>query len=914
MQSAIDALRGFELVQQENLIEVLGAVSAPRNKTALNNVQSIARGLCTINQKIISSINICIADAESQGVEAYKNFVNEFILWFSGSSVIFDKYLHCLPPSAFDQDSVFQKPLVHYEHYLAFIDVALASLRNPFVVDKLKEAHMKIDALVATKRDLMRRSHLDNISFEHVQSFGGSTVSCFFTVSQIIERTEDATIFMGDKKVELALLNLDKESSMYTMRDFNALAILEFPVGKGARTVVYPPFRINDLSMSLSNNCINFSSVSYASDSEGASFALTGSELIILEWYEKLKLLFPASDEVLSSETILLEGLGINTMLESYRFERTYSFNDSNSVSLPLLSHRQIRQDDSAAFEYSTASTSKLDNSSLSRQSLRKDTSSQSDACSVDSDGFEIVTKNQVKVFANNEAAQSLPNIQASKPRKVFQNTAGSAIDISNFGKSHKPTFTPDLKVQEKKSFFGLFRRRQGSLSAEDKLRAGVAAGGEKAKSSTSKKVTNEKEMQDLKSQVDLEKKSDVLKSEQDIKTASAKPSTKRERVKPDLKISIPKSLDAPQPAFLSLKSTLFSPSSALPLPFALPSSTSTYFFKHYVLENPNLASENGSAVDLSALEQLPVLQIPQGLKDEINSEDSLDFFISPSTTKTLKVSKWKARAGKWEMLTASDDVFVKIVVNYILDKRWMLVFKEDASGEEVVDVPLLILELTAQSNFRRSSATDIEIGAVNAVTREKMLVITRCYKGEVFDSFYNSLSNCFESLKSPGPLQKSSNYGSSGTLTSSLMSRPSTSSTLASLYTSVDQKSIPEIDASGGEKVLLERMTVKVHKQLESYDHIHQLSAWKAISMYSLSLFHSVDEFGASFFHFNLYNKRCGEDNQQELEWTFSANSIEKHVEKIGKAGLLVKADSSQIYMLECKGGKELKRLLSTF
>lgn len=928
MQSAIEQLREQELAQQENLMEVLSVINGSKSATKTGNLLSIARGLCTINNKILVSLATCMEEAETQGIEAYKNFVSEFILWFSGSSAVFERYLHCLPIEGLVTESIHQKTLMHYSNYLPLIDVALRSLRNPFVVDKLKDAKLQIEDLLAKNQAMMRRSVLDNITFDQVQGFGGLTVSCFFTVDQIVERTNENPLFMGKTKVELVLLNLDKESSMYTMRDFNALAILK--VDGGSRAVVYPPFRINDLSMSLSYNCINFSSVAYASESEGSSFALTGSESLIQEWYEKLKLLFPAADEVLQSEVIQLEGLGINTISQSFREENVHAFDESLSPAYPSQSHRN----DSAEFEKENFSTglgicapsySNNDDSSPSGQSLLRETSSQSDICSINSDDFEIVTKDQV-LLGNKQASQSLPELQ-KKAEPVFQNAAGSAIDITNFGKDHNPTFTPQLKPnleKGKKTFFGMFRKKakddKGQSSVEQKQTTKASqVGATEKKREPKKKEPKKQEVEEKKDKdllADLEGKLNVTAKSSEIKQVRPK---QQERARPALTISIPKTLDAPKPAFSSLKSNQFSPGSTLPLPFALPSSTSTYYFKQY-LDGPNLAGGNGSTTSLNQAPPSLSLNIPQGLKDEINSENSLDFYISPSSTKTLKVSKWKARVGKWEMLSTSDDIFVKIVVNYILDKRWLLVFEEQSIDGEIVDRPLLILELTNQSKFRRSSASDIEIGALNCITKEKMLIIIRCYKGEVFDALYSGLSNNLEAMKSPVLLQKSTNYESNGTLTSSLMSRPSTTSTLASLYTSLEQTSTSDCDYSergvsaGGDRVLLERMTVKLHKQMESYDKIHQLSTWKALSMYSLSLSHSVDEFGTSFYHFELNKKRGSDDAEEEFEWTFNAGLMSKNIEKIGKAGLLVKPDAEDIYMLECKGSKELSHLFSTF
>lgn len=913
MQPAVDSLYQQELVQQENLIEILSITNGSKSSDNPNgSLLSIVRGLCTYNQKLITLLSESINEANKIGFEAYKTLINEFIIWFADASAVFKRYFECLPHEGFLVESVYQKPLTHYSNYVVFIDSVLS--RNPFVMEKLKEAKSTINALMTANKYSIQQAYLDNIAFDQVKGLNGLVVSCFFTVDQIMERTKDTPMFLGDVKVELLLLNLDKDSTTYTMRDFNALAILEIPSQLGPRAVMFPPFRINDLSMTLSYNCINFSSVAYGNNNEGASFALTGPENDIQEWFEKLKLLFPSADEVLSSENISLAGLGINTTLESYQPEESFLYNQQDSSLAVGLGQQDLSSyDDDKNFgtDMLACVESHSKGSLPSHTSFEEEHLMNSDSFSINSDDFELVTKPTKVVFNNQVAANSLPELQvATKP--VFQNAAGSAIDITNFGKTHNPTFTPELKFKDaskRKSFFGFFSKKKESQPTADSNNSKS----EKAKQTTSKakiddskkKKKSKNELRDFK--VAGEKSSD-LKQQSEIACA---------RARPDLTISIPKTFDVPNASF-SLKSTQFSPRSTVPLPFALPSSTSMYFFKHYINETPNLSDSNLSSANLNDIEQLLTLQVPQGLKDEINADDTLDFYISPSNTKTLRVSKWKARAGKWEMLTTSDEVFVKIVVNYILDKRWLLVFKEQTIDGEVVDVPLLILDLTIHSKFRRSSASDIELGAVNSVTNEKMLVIIRCYKGDVFEALFSSLENILESLKTPDSLQKSSAYESSATLTSSLLSRPSTTSTLSSMHMSVDHKSISEMDISndgdfsGGEKILLDRMTIKLHKQMESYERRHEVSTWNTVSMFSLSLSHSVDEFGASFYHFEFANKRSKDEDFGDLEWIFNASQIKDNTEQIGKAGLLVTVGEG-IYMLECKGSKELKRLLST-
>ena len=899
MQSAFEALRLQESAQQENLIEVLSLLEGSKSKPDSSaSLLSITRGLCSVNQKLLTLLASCASTSEAQGVEAYKNFVSEFILWFDGAIVLFQKYVRCLPPSGYSEASAHQKAILHYSNYIKFMDIALASSCNPFVADRLRGAIISIVELIETNTTLARKAYLNDISFEQVQSFDGRTVSCYFKTDQIVERSEDIPFFKGNTKVELVLLNLDKDRSTNTFCDFNALTLLKIPPTPGPRTVIYPPFRINELSMSLSYNCINFSSVAYASDIEGPSFALNGSESAIQNWFKKLKLLFPSDDQVLSSESIILKGLGISTLQQGFQNEQPSCFEESALHAVTLEGDGLLFRDRSKSFGAVDYPVSKIKekNPLSSDRAFKKENLFDSDLRSVNSENGGI-SSTPHKFFFNAKAAISLPELQKGSKSQ----TPEPADDFFTFGKDYNPTFSPQLKdkLAKSKKFFGMFRRK--SKINEEELTAASKS------TKNDKKALTQKETKE-----DRHAKNAGLSL--DLFSESAQPQEQGERAWPDLTISIPKNSTVGGAA-VPLSSNHNSPGSSVPLPFGLPSPSSSHYFKQYLAE-PSLEGTNGSSVDLSTVQTEPSLNIPQELKDEINSEDTSDFYISPSDPKTLRVSKWKQFIGKWEMLTTSNNVFVKIAVNDILDKRWLLVFKEETVGDEVVDVPLLILDLTNQSKFRRSSASDIEVGAINSISNEKMFIIIRCYIGEVMESLSSGFQDTFETMKRPSSLCKSPNYEPNGTLMSSLMSCPSTISTLASLYIDIERKAASDdfYDRAvtfSGNRVLLERMTVKVHKQLESYDKIHVRATWKAISMYSLTLLHSIDELGAPFYHFELAKKRNCEDCE-DYSWAFHASLISEKAEKIGKAGLLVRPEPGEIYMLECKGSKELKRLFS--
>ena len=125
----------------------------------------------------------------------------------------------------------------------------------------------------------------------------------------------------------------------------------------------------------------------------------------------------------------------------------------------------------------------------------------------------------------------------------------------------------------------------------------------------------------------------------------------------------------------------LVKPSSALPSPFALPSSTSTYFFKQYKENGSSSISLNKTRSTTSLVsppeqQQQQIIEedeliIPQDLKSLIkilllifhfpnNLNINLNLIIFLLFSSSLKISKWKHQYGKWEMLTISEKFLLK--------------------------------------------------------------------------------------------------------------------------------------------------------------------------------------------------------------------------------------------------------------
>lgn len=933
--SIVAALIESETLQQSNLMDVLGAVKGSRTSSSESRLPSIVRGLCTNNKKLISLAAQCLATLEAEGMEAFKGLVNDFILWFDSGFVVFEKYLLYMPAEIDPENTSLLRPILHCRSYLGFIEAATAMLRNPFVVDKLAEFKERLHTLLDSHAAMSEQHKLNNISFDSIQAFGGCNVSCYFTVDQIYDRSNKALVFMGSTKVELLLLNLEKKPKS---RRFNSLVILKVPHTSGPRSVLYPPFRVNELSMTMSHNCINFSPVSWCEESSSKqSFSITGSEPTMEEWYNKLRTIFPTKEKLLLSLEIQCSGLGINTVSDSSGDETPELVYEARELSSP--SPRASEESSAASSEIMRKTLSnigieatedlgkhlKVVNGMNAHQSIEAEYGYADDAISAmesvslsdDADGFEMVNA----VSMNKDARSSLPELSVTQPPQVYRNAAGSAIDINNFGKNYNPSFTSteDLRLKtKKKSLFGFLKKNKSKASAgkqesksevrQPKMKGSATGKMEETKLTAPETPPSMKPLQEAAAKL---KKEDLAKK------------------RPELAIKVPKIGEAvSNSAPLSATSSNFNTS--LPLPFALPSSTSTYFFKPYI--NGSSASVNnastGSLIPVAA--EKPLI-ISQDMKDIINSDDTVDFYISPTTPKSLKVSKWKSKYGKWEMLTASDSVFVKIVANYQVHKSWLLVFKEefDEEYQEVIDVPLLILNLDVGTKIRQSSALDIEVLATDPISSEAMSILVRCYSNILMTSLQSNLNNILEVMKTKPSLSCSSNFSSENTLSSSVMSKPSASSTLTSIYTNLERQTPPstrgvkvarddiqeEVIDESCDKLLLDRMTIKLHKQMESYEQIHQISSWKAISMYTLSISHSLDSVDNGFYHFDLEPESKQNDRgTNEMLWVFDESSIFKSIETIGKAGLLVNVDDDEIYMLECKGKKELKRLVGLF
>ncbi|KAM9937084.1 hypothetical protein OXX80_003361 [Metschnikowia pulcherrima] len=944
MAEIIHKLHQGELCQQENLIALLSAIKGSKITGPESRLPSILRGLRTANQKLIQVAGKCLADLNGTGedMELFKMFITEYIMWFDANFVVFEKFLSCISAEHISEGPLYQNPVLHCRNYVQLAVSAAAVLRNPFIIEKLDDFKARAGTLIENMTLITSQARLNDISFDHVQTVGGRKVSCFFTPEQIVKRTADVPLYMGKSMVEMLLLNLGQKDS----QKFDSLAILNVPVIPAKRSVVYPPFRVNELSISFSQNCINFMSISL--DQKQVIFSVSGKESVVSQWFHDLKKIFPTDEKLLQSATVQSHGLGIETVSDSSDHESQPSPCTSQE-SNALKGRRSLDSCHSFEIMKKTFSNSGIAAEDKERQLKVVEAEKQhhsitaeyaypdeleAELSSVDSiECFDMVTTKMAKVSAKETAPAGNDNQKtATEPNltSIYVNAAGSAIDVNNFGKDHNPSFVSlpaeQKKVTKKKSFLDLFRKKK-----EDKAKASDAKREEdtevlKGVTKNGESAQNPEKSQESTATVTQKfqpEESDRSSSENVAILDPKQPKTAGKR-HPDLQIEIPKisAFDAntSQPG-----SAVSTSNRTLPSPFALPSSTSTYFFKPY-LNGGSTSDLNDSTVSLGALEEKSY-EIPQDFKDIVNAEDTLDFYITPTAANSIKVSKWKHHCGKWELLTANENVFMKIVANYNLYKSWLLVFKEEYDEEygEIIDKPLLVLDLDENTSTRNSTALDVEVHAVDSFSKSKTHIIVRCYNRTLVQAISTNLSNILEVMESKKGLKQSNTFESSATLSSSLMSKPSTSSTLTSIFTHIEQKQTPvssvcktfesSPDVVAGAKLLLDRMTIKLHKQIDVCAEVHRASSWKALAMYSLSISHSVDSAQMGFYHFDMsINEKSNEDNEDVYSWAFRDDEIHDQIERIGKAAMLVKTKGPETYMLECRGKKEFKRLVNLF
>lgn len=995
---AVSALLSCEHEENNTLIEILSLIKSSRASQKDAKLASLVRGLCTHNSSLLNMIKSYLNTSQDDDMDAFKQLVNNFINWFDGAYVVFDKYFSCFP---LDYDyAVMGKPILHLACYSAFIDSAMYVLRNPFVIERLSVYKAKVTSLLSNYAAHCEMCKLNDISFENVVSLAGDKVSASFSLNDIVVRTENKPVFMGSHPVELVLLKLPNAHADFS--EYNALALLRMPPKNSSapRSLMHPPFRLNEVNIKECDKGMIVSSICYFDKANPISFVLSSTVPgLMTEWYAKLTRIFPSPQSAKVAgppQLFSLEGLGITCLNSEESAEDTdesplYKNSDPSFTPLSAFSSetvlgktpprrssvhlmRKAFDDNGVNQAEEVSKTLNLISNSQPHHSVKAeyDYADDVESCMGSDESlscFEAVNK-PARRQGNIPTAKSLPELSESKPQhQVYTTAAGSAINISEFGKNHNPSFCSEHVLdgptgkagglQKRKSIFNIFKRNKSkdNIQKADKKKEVPAAkqsqpeqprkSSQPEKDVSAKQPQKQPQQQPQKQlQQQLQKQLQKLQPElqkqlpmellplplvplvlaQLPKTAMPKDNGELNLKKHTLadRLDPPPALNLSENGMKSrVASTGSIPSSGttgsfprtLPLPFALPSSTSTYFFKPYAQNSDSVSgSANNSSTSVASLGlREDEIAIPQELKQTINSSESIDFYISPTSPQSLKVSKWKQKYGKWEMLTTNERLFIKIVANYTVHKSWLLAFKEefDEEEKELVDKPLLIMDLNGNTSVRQSSAVDLEVKSVNSISGERSLVIMRCLKEDLLNAVQGNLDNIIGVMgaKQQHQNRAMSGFESSSTLTSSLMSKPSQTSTVASVSINDGRLAKQQLDEAGLETVLLDRFTVKLHRQMEGYSKIHQLSSWKTHGMFTMQIQHSVDSVERGMFLMKF--EGLDEDYKGAgFAWALDDTEIGERTERIGKAGMLVQVKDEEIYMVECKGKKELKRL----
>ncbi|KAI5949688.1 hypothetical protein CANMA_005495 [Candida margitis] len=923
IQTLLQNFHHTVLSENSDLIELLGIAKQLKSTSPPNapfTLSSIVRGLYTKNNRLISLVAKTMHEFDQYGTERFKNFINDFILWIQDDSIVlFEKYIAQLSTVLADDAATLKRlvgPINSLRDYANFIGDCIHYLRNPFILEKLSTISKQLRAIHDNYEYVSHSREVNNIQFSNIRSFRSTVlkqkelVSSYFKTDQIIRRTAHANISLCGDQIELLLLDLIGTG------DYNALAVLEITRNSQheiCRSLRYPPFRVNELSMSHSGQTIELKAINFSStENPGSSMQIHfEDELLCDKWIRHLSKLCPlerdnspVSEKFLinsDSSSYNMSGLGINIVSDADRREAV-----SNKVQAqPTNSANSFKE----PFESPASSPTKSRASSESIRSqyekslpIMKKVITEQRNCDHDDDDndddeklFQIINRRKYSDDCSNdeerpksyqaeycspESVQSMDNDDIEgkpiAPPQIYQNTfatsapdlgikpkmyqlsTGSAVDITNFGQSHQPSFKgyPE-KRPRRKSILTFFKKS---------------------------------------SKVDLNESQESLTTIAPRKAESQPP-----QVPPSATQATASEIDS------NPEKTMPRSVSNIPAPFALPSSTSTYFFKPHV---------NASVTSIA--KQHNNLEIPTDLKDVINSELTSDVYVSESSPKAIKISKWKHQYGKWEMITASENVFVKIAVNQEAQKSWFLVFKEeyDEDIEEIMDKPVLLLDINSSTEVRSSSGSDLQIQSKNAINKEAMQIMIRCSKGALISEIRSNLQNCIGMATNSTrhhSLSASKLQTSDNTLSSSLMDNPSKSSTftsLSSLSNSMNGDDLSNACIINNPNAIHTReieMTIRLQKQLQSYSQRNSPSSWKIMSMMNLCVEKIVDH------HQVVYHLRLN-SGSDVISWVITDDRKSETIEKIGKAGLLIKISESELYMLECRGRKEFKQLYEIF
>ena len=999
----------FQLENDENntLIQILGVIRPA--KSSQTSITSVVRGLFTKNKSLLKVLE-SFADKfnhtndVNDDKQIFKAFINEFILWSEDDVLLlFSKYSECLKSLTDDYHDInqFKKPVIHLLNYVEFIDNALLVLRNPYISDKLTQFKLGCQQVVDNLEYYLEVTRLNRVDFHNVQTFGTTDVDhkvcSYFKMSQIVTRSKSTKLSLesatfGKHYIELLLLDLINDNAS---DDFNALAIVSVPRDGSPRSLMFPPFRVNELFLSFSNSkrqlILNSVDVVNSNDIIDSLVINCPEDDFMASWIKKLAVIFPLERpnspssasffiKLQNESDVKMNGLGIDTLSDDPESEPEESeperspFRElisspsltSQTMAAPSISvtsnqlspqsitglqqpRRPMGGNSSRTSSFSSTNgsfktvgsdASSFKNGSRATSSPRKPFTNKTDNLQVhtinkaipihEDNGQERPHSSSASVEQSDEDKENIsPAIQKPQPVKVastknnhppqnsiYNLSSGSNVDISNFGKNHNPSFSIPKGLNEyvepkpKPKLFGLFKRSSKSKVAPAK------------QPQQQKPQQQQQPQQPQQPQPQQKPRKNMNNKNLTITTEKTPVSGPSSAISSDSD-TIPMSANSGTSTVTQgTQHSITQHKNNSGTAFALPSSTSTYFFKpkRKDAEEP--------------------LSIPRDLKDTINDDESIDFYMSPSEPKSMKVSKWKAKYGKWEMLTVNETLFVKLVVNYQLQKGWFIVFKEEYDEEykEMVDVPVILLDIKEDSDITKSSALDVQLFSKNAITDENMLLMVRCNTNELTDAILNNVKNV-RAVLAPKKLGHKSSQRTMGdskqTIVSSVMDGgASKSSTLTSVsaasldkadnkvmtrdnsYASISSEDINNAsilsNPNNSKFLVLSDMMVRLQKQLESYDSITNPSSWQILSMFNLNVYLISDDFSKKdYYNFVVEND---DPKVEDFNWLISDDDVKERVEQIGKAGLLIKVSDDDLFMIECKGKKEFKQLSDVF
>lgn len=912
MEALLLELLDTAKTESNDLMEILGSISPTEKKGPC--LLAYARGLVTGNRTLITMLQGLVTEFRKDDfniVETFKNFVVEFINWIDDANMV-ERYFCQLKDDFRTQGrelSCLGKPILNGANYAKFISGCIHLLRNPFLVDTLKSLHQKLSRMLEDFDKFLKKVDLNQIRFDKVmllseqsRSAGALTnklqvvpkVSSYFALENIIDRTCNEEIYVCSagnqfREAELLLLSLLGNAP-------DALAILDTSDKVGRqRFLMYPPLRKTEFLISHTKELNQFK-LSHLSvedlNCKQDNIIIAGKNGVVLsKWYTKLEQLFAPPS------------FNSNAAVQSVPYRKIAGLD----LDIPL-----------------------LEESEASGESSGEDR----DGCDDDDagDDEEEDNNNEALSIITLSVLNTQPSTKGLELKQVSRGVAKRADSDVTIEKDVKL----DIIQSDERLQTSIPINKSNSLDAQieivpsEEMTDSIAVGGEAEFANEHTSNTNKKGG-------DENAPGAYLSYRNNTKAAITKC--------PDMNNTNTRTTKSSRRrSFFDFfrKSSEKNVGDLVNDPKLLKSGIGAN-------DNQILTSEqNGTNTVPNALDELGSLCVPQELKDLINHESSLDYYISETLPGAVKVFELSKEDDRWLAVTMNPRVFVKLIINSNVKKCWLLIFKEvyEDSSENVLDVPLLIAELKDYSELPHLSedSNSLKVRIEDCLKHRDIEIVLRCCTLELAGTIASRIREIRTLLESGR--RKSSNTPNLDlspdapldSSTTSFEEKPSSSSTVTNLdlLTAMEndtqsemssgptlmacQKKQPSMSVNDAtndailmnennpKSLIVGNMKIRLQRQMESCFAINKPSTWKIISMYNLNVFtiwNSACKGKYFYFVLNSNNKEF-----DDISWFIDETLKETIFETIGRAGLLVKANEQEIYMLECKGRKELKTL----